>query len=186
MTEAPEFSRLVSLAKLGAGEQAETLVATEAERAALARRFSLLGLDRLEARVWLRKGRGRVKLRLTGRLNAAVIQECVVTLEPAPGQIDHEFEILYGEAEDEREVELAPTDHDLEPLDGGDTLDIGEAVAQELGLNLDPYPRAPGARHAPGAALPDSGSSAAEAPEKPAGRPDNPFAVLKKSLPRRR
>ena len=43
MTGTVEFSRPVSLAKLGEGEQIETITATEVERAALVRRFGLLG-----------------------------------------------------------------------------------------------------------------------------------------------
>ena len=130
----------------------------------------------------LRKGRGRVKLRLTGRLTAAVTQQCVVTLDPAPAEIDEDFEILYGAPEDDRDIDLAPTaeQDELEPLTG-DTLDIGEAVAQELALNLDPYPRAPGVPEAP-----DDVSAAPAGEKSPARRPDNPFAALKKTLPPRR
>jgi hypothetical protein len=48
----------------------------------------------------------------------------------------------------------------VEPLPS-DILDIGEAVAQQLSLALDPYPRAPGAI---------AGA--------PAERPVSPFAAL--------
>jgi hypothetical protein len=40
-----------------------------------------------------------------------------------------------------REIDLSPgDDDDPEPIEG-DSIDIGEAVAQQLSLALDPYPR---------------------------------------------
>jgi hypothetical protein len=110
--------------------------ATPGERAALARRFGLRSLDRLAAEVRLAPfGRG---VRLEAALEADVVQDCVVSLQPVPGKVADRFTLVYGEAPagDEETV--------VEPLEG-DTIDIGEAVAQQLSLALDPYPRAPGA-----------------------------------------
>ena len=44
-----------------------------------------------------------------------------------------------------REVVVEAGDLDVVPLEG-DSVDIGEAVAEELSLSLDPYPRAAGAQ----------------------------------------
>jgi hypothetical protein len=55
-----------------------------------------------------------------------------------------------------------------EPL-MGDSLDIGEVVAQCLALEIDPHPRAPGADLAD-----------LEAPAEPEHDPAHPFAALRK------
>jgi len=49
MTSTPEFSRPVPLGRLGVEPFRQEIAANEAERAALARRFDLLALDRLSA-----------------------------------------------------------------------------------------------------------------------------------------
>jgi hypothetical protein len=138
-----EFSRPVALDRL-AGEPVHDIVARAAERAALARRFGLLALDRLAARVTLLRLPGGL-LRLTGELVAEVTQECVATLEPVASRVADRFALLFSEGPDaEREVMLSGEAEPVEPI-AGDALDIGEAVAQQLSLVLDPYPRAPGA-----------------------------------------
>jgi hypothetical protein len=151
---APEFARPVDISRLPSGEGVYELAATPAERAALARRFNLRALDRLEAQVRLTRLAGGL-LRLSATLSADVVQACVVTLEPVRGSIDDPFAVLYraGTEEGETAVVLSGTAELVEPLPG-DILDIGEAVAQQLSLSLDPYPRAPGAAAtSPGEAL---------------------------------
>lgn len=168
---ASEFSRPVDVARIGAAESLHEIIATPDERAWLARRFGLLGLERLEARVALQRAHGGRLLRLSGHLTADVIQECVVTLEPVPNHIEEDFVVAYGDVEEGRDVSVeVDEDSALEPFPEG-PLDIGEAVAQELSLALDPYPHAPGAALTPGAGA--DGDSA------PPGRV-NPFSALAK------
>jgi hypothetical protein len=153
-----EFCRKVEVDRLPpSGETIHDIAATEPERAALARRFALVALDRLEARVTLVRLAGGL-LRLTADLSADVVQECVVTLEPVASRVEDRFILLYGHAQDEaREVVLSGEAELVEPVLGG-PLDIGEAVAQQLSLALDPYPRAPGAAAPAPAAGPDDAS----------------------------
>jgi uncharacterized metal-binding protein YceD (DUF177 family) len=140
-----EFSRKVEIDRLPpSGETAHDIAASEVERAQLARRFALVALDRLEARVTLARLPGGL-LRLAAELSADVVQECVVSLEPVASRIEDRFMLLYGHAQDEAdEVVLSGEAELVEPISGG-TLDIGEAVAQQLSLALDPFPRRPGA-----------------------------------------
>ena len=161
--DAPEFTRPVDVGRLPPGGAIYGLKATPAERAALARRFDLLALDRLEAEVRLERLAGGL-LRLSAALRADVAQACVITLEAVRGRIDEPFTVLYraGAEAGETAVMLSGASELVEPLPG-DVLDIGEAVVQQLSLALDPYPRAPGA-------------AAAMAPE---GRV-SPFAALAK------
>ncbi len=157
-----EFSRPVMLDRLAPGETVFDVAAEPGERAALAERFALPALERLEARVSLaRLGGGLV--RLSAELSADVVQECVVSLEKLPSRVAESFTLLYGEGQDaEREVVLSGTTELVEPVEDG-IIDIGEAVAQQLSLVLDPFPRAPGL------------SGPEDAPEPAAA---SPFAAL--------
>ncbi len=158
-----EFSRLVPVDRLGEVEITEEISAEPGERAALARRFGLLSLDRLSATLRLERAGARNLVRVDGRLAAEVTQACVVTLEPVGAHLEKGFILLYdldaaaaqGEVVVEPEAEEPP-----EPV-GPHGIDLGEAVAQQLAIALDPYPRAPGA------ALPEEPRAA-----------DGPFAVL--------
>jgi len=119
------------------------------ERAALARRFGLVALDRLSAQVAIsRKGS---EVTLFGTLEATATQACVASGAPLAAAIEAPFEILFrpqpeaGSADEE--VELGEAEMDVVFYDGT-RIDIGEAVAETLALALDPYPRAPDAGEA--------------------------------------
>lgn len=160
-----EFSRPVDVDRLPADEALFDIAATPSEREALARRFALLRLDRLEAQVRLKRLAGGL-LRLSATVSAAVVQSCVVTLEPVPGELEDRFALIYGSAGNALgEATLGGEEELVEPLPSG-FLDIGEAVAQQLSLALDPYPRAPGAEMAE--------------PPAPGGEKLSPFAALAK------
>jgi uncharacterized metal-binding protein YceD (DUF177 family) len=139
----PEFSRRVEIARLGALEAIYPISADAEERPALARRFDLLSLDRLEAEIRLQRLAGGM-VRLSGWLGADVVQACVVSLEPVASTLDRDFTVLYGSTESGKTVMVDLETDEAEPFDG-DAIDIGEAVAQQLALALDPYPRASGA-----------------------------------------
>jgi uncharacterized metal-binding protein YceD (DUF177 family) len=140
----PEFSRRVELARLGAHEAVYPIAAKPNEREALARRFDLLSLDRLDAEVRLnRLAAGLV--RVDGRFAADVVQACVVSLEPVASRLDQEFTALYGPGNDADDVTVDLESELIEPFEG-DGIDIGEAVAQQLALSLEPYPRVEGAQ----------------------------------------
>src|SRR5258706_15563599 len=146
MSSAPaavEFSRAVPLERIGTGWLTETIVASDAERAALARRFELVELGALEATVRLRRARAGRYVELDVRLRAAVVQSCVVTLDPVAAALDEPFTLLLGPIDARAtpgSVDLVVDLDEPEPLDG-DSIDIGELVAQQLSLVLDPYPR---------------------------------------------
>jgi uncharacterized metal-binding protein YceD (DUF177 family) len=150
MTTAPadraaaEFSRLASTSRLGADPMVYQLAATAEERAALARRFALVSLDRFTAAVELaRHGRD---IRLAAAIVADVVQLCGVTLEPFASRIEDRATLLYRRKPPPED--LAAEDDAYEIL-GSDEIDIGEAVAQQLSLALPPFPRAPGAEVPP-------------------------------------
>jgi uncharacterized metal-binding protein YceD (DUF177 family) len=137
-----EFARPIDTTRLPRGESVRDIAATAAERQALARRFDLVSLERLEATVRLRP-LADGSIRLAARITAEATQTCVVTLDPVAARIEEEFTLRYAPAEDEDDVALDSEVETVEPLIG-DVIDIGEAVAQQLSLALDPYPHAPG------------------------------------------
>lgn len=133
------------------GGLAVELRAAAEERARLARRLGLLRLDELAARGRLERDPGSGEIRLRGELEAALEQECVVSLEPVPARIRQPLERRWLRVEGQRppvqEPELVTLDQDADKgeeveLVHGRTIDLGAAVAEELALALDPYPRA--------------------------------------------
>jgi uncharacterized metal-binding protein YceD (DUF177 family) len=178
-----EFSRFFPIDQLGSEPQEVSVSATAEERAALAQRFSLLAVDELSARLRLARVRGGGVVRLQGSLDAEIVQSCVVTLEPIRSRLAEEFGIDFippAEAADAREVELHPFEEESEPLTG-DGIDLGEVVAEQMGLSLNPYPRRPGVSIADYAELPLGRGvtmSTEEAP--PPTEAEHPFAALRR------
>jgi len=146
VTQPNEFARPIRLDTLGEGARAVTIAAEADERAALARRFGLVAIDRLEATATLRRTGDGVLAE--GRLSAAVVQSCVATGDPLPATLDEPFALRFEPeapaAAGAEEVELDEADLDVVPYSGG-AIDLGEAVAETLSLALDPFPRAPDA-----------------------------------------
>ena len=172
MSDAPEFSRMVVAAPLPA--RPVDLIADEKERAALARRFDLVAVNALHASIDLseenRAGRARAVL-ATGKLEADIVQSCAVSGEDLPVRISDSVVLRFvpdfeaGGMEGEEAIEL-----DADACDEigyeGDRFDLGEAVAQTLGLAIDPF-----------AAGPDAETVRAENPLMQ-GEPSGPFAAL--------
>jgi uncharacterized metal-binding protein YceD (DUF177 family) len=144
----PEFSRLHRLDQIGAGETRVEVSAEPAERAALATRFGLVEVARLEARYAVRRDAAGVIA--TGHLSAAVVQCCVATGDPLPARIEEDFAIRFlpdsgDDAPDE--AELSEEECDVVFYEGG-AIDLGEAAAETLALALDPFPRSAAAAEA--------------------------------------
>jgi len=140
----PEFTRPVALSRLGREPFRQDIEATSAERDKLARRFGLLGLDRLVGAVALSR-RGEETILLEATFEAEFTQECVVTLEPVAGRVSESFSLVYGPADEAPDaIEGDGDDPAFEPLTD-DVIDVGEAVAQELSLVLPEFPRHPDA-----------------------------------------
>ncbi|MEM7122688.1 MAG: DUF177 domain-containing protein [Pseudomonadota bacterium] len=170
-----EFSRPLETGDLEDGDEGiRHLVADDDERAALRARFDLLSLDSLEADLRYRRDDRIVEV--SGRLQGNLTQTCVVSLEPVAETVDEDFVRRFDPdmavSEDD---ELDLTVDDLldeavcDPL-VDDTIDLGEVVAEQLGLAINPYPRKEGAQIDPRYA-----ARATEDDEE-----TNPFAVLKK------
>lgn len=120
------------------------LVATAAERAALAARCALVSLDALRAQISVRRDASG-DIVVSGHLEAELVQECVVTLEPVSESVSAPFEQRYTLRPSGPVGDLALGPDDAEPPEAieGDAIDVGELVAQFLSLSINPYPRSP-------------------------------------------
>jgi uncharacterized metal-binding protein YceD (DUF177 family) len=163
----PELCRPFALATLSARTQSVTITTAPAERAALAMRFALPQIDALAADLDVR--RTAAGLRVTGRWHARWAYECRVTGKPFPVAGEEPIDVLYSDdaGASADEAETGPERIALT----GDTVDLGELVAQQFGACLEPYPRAPDAD----AALSVLGIQSEEA----AAAERSPFAALK-------
>lgn len=145
----PEFSRPVCTDTLGPAPQPLNVEADEAERAALARRFGLVAIASLDADVALTRKSDAIHV--GGMLHGAVTQSCVASGAPVEAEVEAPFALVFrsrpGNGGHDEEIELAAAELDTIFYEGSE-IDIGEAVAETLALNLDPYPRAPDAEAA--------------------------------------
>ena len=148
MTETPEFHRPQRVDTIGEGARDVTITADAAERAALAARFGLTAIDRLEGTFAIKR-EGQV-IMARGRVMAAVVQACIATGDPLPATVDEPV-ILRFVADDAElhgdEIELSAVDCDTIPYSGS-AIDLGEAAAETMMLALDPFPRGPNAEAA--------------------------------------
>jgi uncharacterized metal-binding protein YceD (DUF177 family) len=174
--EKPAFSYPVKVGNISANAVTVRLEANEAERKALRDLWAVLDVQSLKAELqiarWKRDG-----VKIKGRVQATIVQACVVTLEPVVSLIDEPVEAIFVPegsrlariaANDSGEMILDPEGPDLPDTFTGDTIDAGLTVTEHAALAIDPYPRKQGA----------SFGERIESTQKDDARP-NPFAVLK-------
>jgi uncharacterized metal-binding protein YceD (DUF177 family) len=155
----PELSRIVRVEHVGEGLDYR-VEASEAERAAVAARLSVVSVGKLVCIFDLQRARAGV-VPATGTLSAEVVQTCVVSLEPFATVVGEDFEVNFVPAGTETdELDLEAVD-EVPYADG--VIDLGEAATEQLALALDPFPRKPGA----------------ELPDAAAGEAEGPFSVLR-------
>lgn len=160
-----------NLNRLGNAGDEVRIEADESQSLAIAKVAQVLSLPSFVATVKLSKT-APTRYRLDYRLEAEVVQACVVTLEPVTSRIAQGFtrELHFIGTGPRRpaeatELDLSGSDED-EPEDIESLhYDLAGPLLEEFLLALDPYPRAPGVEFAPA-------SEAGQAPE-------SPFAVLK-------
>ena len=141
----PELSRPIDLRQVI--DRPVAIEANEEERKALARRFGLVRIDRLEAEVALAAEGEAVNAK--GRLRAALVQSCAVSGEDLAVAIDEPLALRFVPETEvtEEEIELEESELDEIPY-AGTSFDLGEAVAQSLALAIDPYAVGPNAEQA--------------------------------------
>ena len=135
----PEFSRPIKLDQIGSRPQSIDLTATPGECAALAARFDLASLASLSAKVAIAREGDSVSV--SGQFAAKLEQACIASGDPVAAAIGEPLTIRFiPPAAGPDELELDSADCDILDHDGL-SVDLGEAIAQSLGLALNPYPR---------------------------------------------
>ncbi|HTN09799.1 MAG TPA: YceD family protein [Acetobacteraceae bacterium] len=157
---AVELHRPFAVERVGGAGREQVVEASAAECAALAKRLNIPAVLSLRCTFRLTLESGGVVL-AEGALEARLVRDCVVSLEPFETAVAERFRLRFVPAELLAEADedalLDPDADDEIPYDGA-AIDLGEAAAEQLALAMDPYPRRPGA------ALPDEASEAAESP----------------------
>ena len=132
-----ELPQKIALLHLQEKEQISlTVQANENEKQALAKRFGLHKLHSLVCATQLTYEEDYIKI--TGHLKARAQQSCVVSLKPVSENINIQFEQRL--CQDPNMVDDRLDGPDIELLQTPDIF-IGEIIAQQLGLSLNPYPR---------------------------------------------
>jgi hypothetical protein len=124
---------------LKAGQEV-VVEANAEEREALARDFGLPAIHSLVGRFRLQGSLHR--LQVTGTVEAAVAQTCVVTLDPFDSTVREEVDVDF--AAPDAFAGTPAEDADIpDPIVNG-RVDFGSLTSEFLALGLDPYPKKPG------------------------------------------
>jgi uncharacterized metal-binding protein YceD (DUF177 family) len=137
-----ELHRILSADQIGLSGVLFVVDATEAECAALAARMQIPAVLSLHCSFrltpWISGG-----FLAKGELKARVVRTCVVSMDDFETDVAESFSVRFVPAGTESE-DVDPDDDDEIPFDRN-VLDLGDAAAEQLALNLDPYPRRPDA-----------------------------------------
>jgi uncharacterized metal-binding protein YceD (DUF177 family) len=141
---APEFSRMVHTRPHP--PERLTIEANEAERAALAARLGVVAIRAISAEAVFAPDGGAIEAH--GTLTAELVQSCSVSDEDFHVQIEEPLELRFvreaRSVDPDEEAELPANEPD-EIEFSGEAFDLGEAVAQSLGLAIDPFAEGPNA-----------------------------------------
>jgi hypothetical protein len=165
------WSLPIRLSELAREPAVRRLEPDEATRARIARDIGVAGLPAFSAEARLRPWHDGVELE--GRWKAVATYACGVTVELFDEALEGEFVIravppsspLAAPPErEEGEIELDLDSDDPPDVLEGESIDVAAYLVEHLALELDPFPRKPGAVFEP----------------PPAEGPESPFAVLKR------
>jgi Large ribosomal RNA subunit accumulation protein YceD len=137
-----ELHRPVIVSRIPAGGLDVVVEASAAECSALALRMDVPEVRSLRCEFQLTALSSTI-VAAKGFLRATVVQTCVISAEPFEAAVEERFSVRFvplGTEQDDPD----PDSEDEIPYEHG-VVDVGEAAAEQLGLALDPYPRAPGA-----------------------------------------
>lgn len=176
-SESVPFSQKVRADRLGDGEKHIVIEPDSGARERIAKAYDCLAVDRLHADLRLKPWR-KAGVRVVGTIDAVLKQKCVVTLDSFEQEfsdpIDRTFEPVSSRprrtrdinADGEIEIELESLDPPDVMLDG--EIDLGALICEQLALNIDPFPRKPGAEF----------HQEPEGPEDTDEEKPSPFAAL--------
>ena len=147
--EASPVSFRVHVSRLPKRGMPVVIEATERQRAALAATHALASVDRYRAELlvspWKRNG-----VQVEGKVEADIVQKCIVTLEPLPAHIAESVTAVFL-PEDSKlgregfgqggEILIEVDGPDSPETFSGDSIDVGALAEEFFALAIDPYPR---------------------------------------------
>lgn len=113
------------------------LEASNKELSALAKRFQVEKIHSLRAYLTIYPNE---IVRIIGKVEALTRRECVISLEKFDEKMLEEFEVLYADNPP------AESDEIIDTIDKG-RIHLGEIVAEQYGLALNPFPKKPGVKN---------------------------------------
>ncbi len=147
-----EFSRPIDVTTVGKNGRQFNFQATEAEKTALAFRFDILEIIRLNANADITPAKkGQYKLMVS--YNVKLNQACSISLETVTDDVSGNFTVILQhpprEPNKQSQKEDLEVDFDYEESDfeyiNSNLVDVGELIAQYISLEINPYPRKSGA-----------------------------------------
>lgn len=153
LTDEPPWSRLVSLQDASRGPVRLTLKADDAERKAVARELDLPAVANLEGEATVTTWLDGLQVDATWRGRAT--QTCGVSLEPFDVDLSGAFQVRAVPADSpaaeqgEPEMEIDLMTPDPPDILQDDSVDVAALLVEHLALELDPFPRKPGATFEP-------------------------------------
>lgn len=144
------WDQAVRLREVARGPVTLTLTPDTHERAVIAKSLKLESLPAFTAEVTLRPWLDGATI--TGRFHAVVEQVCGVTLENFEQLVDGEIAVQVVPAgspnapqAEGSEIEFDITAPDPPDVLAGDSIDVAAYLLEHLALEIDPFPRKPGA-----------------------------------------
>lgn len=185
-----EWSHLIIVEEIPSQGKEFTITPNESEKKAIAKRLEIVSLDSLTAKLSVSRQNGHV-IQVSGKFDAQLTQNCVVTMEPLKQQVSDEFDAWYADHEqaipfkrvqqeamakrEMIELPMLEENEDPEQIEDG-KIDLGELVTQYLSLSVNPYPHKEGIDY-------ENKEVVRKGPVKESLRP-NPFAALKNWRPK--
>lgn len=142
-----EFTRWIDVERLGREPIVFDIVASDEARSNLVQRLGIVDMSSLVASGSLSRKSRKGMIELNGTLKADVTQSCVISLEPIAQKIEVKFTVCYTfEKEDivveESDYVASLDEKDLPELILEGRIDVVQAIAEQITLAMDPYPRA--------------------------------------------
>lgn len=147
----------VNVARLPQRGMPVTIEADEEQRRNLAEAHGLVDVDNLRAEIfvapWKRNG-----VRVSGKIEAQIVQTCIASLEPLTNRISETFDQIYLPENSKLgregfgqggEIILDVEGADSPEIFAGDWIDVGALAEEFFGLGIDPYPRKQGVGQSP-------------------------------------
>lgn len=140
----------IRFSEVSRGPVKRTLEADELARARIARLLGLVSIQSLNAELRLKPWMDGAEI--DGRFSAEITQTCGVTADDFEESAEGEFTLrvlpprsINAPREEAAEIELDPEADDPPDVLEGEDIDLGGYVVEHLALELDPFPRKPGA-----------------------------------------